>query len=96
MTEWEKYQEEQRRQGKIEIKRSARPWDLFNAKIGRVPEDIQKIRYNICKDCPYFISLTTQCKICKCFMKEKTKLPNASCPMHYWEQYNGVDDNGVL
>ena len=65
--------------------RPARPWDLFNKNIGRVETDIAQERLAICKGCDKFISATTQCKECGCIMKLKTKLPNASCPLHKWE-----------
>lgn len=69
-------------------KKNARPWDLFNAKIGRVPENIQKNRFDICKECPRFSKNLGICKECGCFMKEKTKLPNAFCPLHKWEEWS--------
>jgi len=62
----------------------SRPWDLLNKKIGRVSSETQLERLEICKNCPYFIKLTSQCKKCGCFMKEKTKLPNSECPIGKW------------
>lgn len=70
----------------------ARPWDLFNKNIGRVTEEEQKVRMSICKACPFLIKPTQTCMKCGCFMTEKTKLPNAECPLHKWEQ---VDLNKV-
>lgn len=70
----------------------ARPWDLFNKNIGRVTEEEQKTRMMICKACPFLIKGTQTCMKCGCFMTEKTKLPNAECPLHKWEQ---VDLNKV-
>lgn len=64
--------------------RPARPWDLFNKKIGRVNSEIYNNRIEICRNCPELIKLTFQCKKCGCFMKEKTKLANASCPLNKW------------
>lgn len=66
--------------------RPARPWDLWNKKIGRVTKLIQEERMETCKICPEFIKLTTQCKKCGCIMNEKTKLPNAECPLGKWKQ----------
>lgn len=71
--------------------RPARPWDLFNKNIGRVEQEIHEERMAICKDCPFFIKLTGQCKECGCIMEAKTRLPNAECPKHKWAQVN-VDD----
>jgi hypothetical protein len=66
--------------------REARPWDLYNKNLGRVSEEIMDKRISICKECPEFISFTMQCKVCKCFMNFKTKLPNAECPLKKWGQ----------
>lgn len=68
--------------------RSARPWDLFNKKVGRVTEKIADERMKICNECPFLIKATSQCKKCGCFMNLKTKLPNASCPVGKWHTYN--------
>ena len=65
--------------------RPARPWDLFNKNIGRVETEIAETRLDICRGCDKFIKSTSQCKECGCIMKLKTKLPNASCPLHTWE-----------
>jgi len=65
-----------------------RPWDLFNKKMGRVDSDTYNKRIEICKECPELIRLTFQCKKCGCFMKEKTKLANAGCPLNKWGRVN--------
>ncbi len=61
--------------------KTARPWDLFISKYGRVEEQLQVDRMEICKGCPFFIGLTKQCTKCGCFMPAKTKLPHAQCPL---------------
>jgi hypothetical protein len=66
--------------------RPARPFDLFNKNIGRVETEIAAERLEICKACPRYIPLTHQCLECGCIMNAKVKLPNASCPLHKWEQ----------
>lgn len=66
--------------------RSARPWDLLNSNIGRVSSTIREKRLDICKNCPEFISATSQCKKCGCIMLLKTKLPNAECPIGKWHK----------
>ena len=70
--------------------RPARPWDLFNKNIGRVETDIAEKRLAICKACPKYVSLTHQCLECGCIMNAKVKLPNASCPLHKWEEAKGM------
>lgn len=67
------------------IDRPARPWDLFNRKIQKVTEEIGAKRLSICNECPKFIKTTGQCKTCMCFMRQKVKLPNASCPLGKWK-----------
>lgn len=47
-------------------------------------KQISDYRYNICKGCEHFISKTTTCKKCGCFMIAKTKLKNARCPVGKW------------
>jgi hypothetical protein len=62
----------------------ARPWDLFNKKIGRVSGEIAKERLDICKACPKYVKTTHQCLECGCIMNLKVKLPNAECPIGKW------------
>lgn len=52
-----------------------------------VPKDIAKQRYEICKKCEYFSSLTKICKVCLCFMPAKTKLDFVSCPKLKWKKH---------
>ena len=46
--------------------------------------ELSKKRYDICKECDRFISLTTTCKECGCFMIAKTKMTSATCPLDKW------------
>jgi hypothetical protein len=62
-----------------------RPWDLLNPKIGRVKDEIQKTRYDMCLTCEHLVKATKTCTKCGCFMTEKTKLPHASCPIGKWD-----------
>lgn len=75
LSEWEKWKQSLG---------ETRPWHLLDeqAKIS----DKTKIeeRMSICRTCPEFISLTTQCKKCGCVMKAKTTLRNAECPLEKW------------
>lgn len=67
------------------FERPARPWDLFNKNLGRVADKIQEERMLICSACPELSAVGT-CNQCGCFMAQKTKLPNAECPLHKWGQ----------
>jgi hypothetical protein len=60
-----------------------KPWDLFNGS-PRSPEELSNHRMEICKACPAYRPLTNQCKKCGCFMKLKTSLENAKCPIGKW------------
>jgi hypothetical protein len=61
-----------------------RPWDLLNPNQPRSPEELQQYRLEICKGCEFFRPRTETCKKCGCFMKLKTKLEHAKCPMRKW------------
>jgi hypothetical protein len=61
-----------------------RPWDVVNPNTQWVPEEDSEARFSICKQCPEYIKLTTQCKKCGCVMKLKTKMANAECPVGKW------------
>lgn len=74
----------------MENKKPARPWDLFNQNIGRVESSVAEKRFEICQECPRFLSKTGQCKECGCIMKLKTKLPNAECPLGKWGIEKGL------
>lgn len=72
---WEKWKKSQG---------DSRPWHLLSpdAKI----QDQAKIekRFDTCKACVHFTDVTTQCKVCSCFMKLKTTLLGAECPIGKW------------
>jgi hypothetical protein len=63
--------------------RDVKPWDLFNGS-ARSPEEISMSRLEICKACEWFRPKTQTCKKCGCFMKLKTTLENAVCPIEKW------------
>ena len=41
-------------------------------------------RLAICFECESFYKPTRQCKECGCFMKVKTRIPSAKCPLEKW------------
>lgn len=48
-------------------------------------EDLLKLsdqRMKICSQCEHFSGV--KCNQCGCFMKAKTKIPQASCPLGNW------------
>jgi hypothetical protein len=61
-----------------------RPWDVINKNTQYVSGDLSSTRYAICESCPRFFKITHQCKECGCFMKIKTKIESAECPLGKW------------
>jgi hypothetical protein len=61
-----------------------RPWDVVNPNTEWADDAKSSERFNICKACPELVKLTTQCKKCGCFMKVKTKMEKATCPIGKW------------
>lgn len=46
-----------------------------------------KVRLLACQFCPHMRKIPLagpQCRLCGCFMKVKTKLPDATCPDNRW------------
>lgn len=50
----------------------------------KVTVEVQQYRYNICQGCEKLYKPTDTCKMCGCFMKVKTWLPNQECPLKKW------------
>lgn len=63
---------------------NTRPWDFLNPNVKYATDEVATSRYEICKVCPEFITLTKQCKKCGCFMAAKTRLESAACPIGKW------------
>ena len=59
-------------------------WDIFNPNQPRSSEELSESRLAICRECPAFRHNTQTCKKCGCFMKLKTTLENARCPIGKW------------
>jgi hypothetical protein len=71
---WQEYKE----------KNGVTPLDLLNPKTKKSSEELASERMSICKACPELIKLTSQCKKCGCFMKAKTTIEAATCPLGKW------------
>jgi hypothetical protein len=63
---------------------TTRPWDVVNPNTEFADDEKQSTRMTICRNCPEYVKLTSQCKQCGCVMKLKTKLLYASCPLGHW------------
>ena len=59
--------------------------EFFNqfANYFKADNDIIANRVNYCKNCPY-ITNNFRCTQCGCFMKLKTTLAHAKCPIGKW------------
>jgi hypothetical protein len=62
----------------------SKPWDLLNPNEPRSQDELVKCRLEICRACEYFRPKTETCRKCGCFMKLKTTLANAKCPVGKW------------
>lgn len=61
-----------------------KPWDILNPKQPKSPAEIVAERFEICKSCEWFRQSSQTCRKCGCFMKVKTRLENAFCPVGKW------------
>jgi hypothetical protein len=61
-----------------------KPWDLLNPNQPRSQEELVNSRLKICRGCEFFRPKTETCRKCGCFMKLKTMLENAKCPIDKW------------
>ncbi len=59
-------------------------FDLFDPSEERSDRELIESRLAICNQCPFFIKRTAQCKKCGCFMRLKTALHRAKCPVGNW------------
>lgn len=58
--------------------------DLFDSSKPRSDEELIKYRLEICNTCQFFSKRMVKCKKCGCFMKLKTTLKSAKCPIGKW------------
>jgi len=58
--------------------------DAFRPSSERVDRRVRADRMKVCKACDRFISATSQCRECGCFMVLKTTLARAECPLGKW------------
>lgn len=60
------------------------PLDIVNPNSTKASDETAMARLAICEGCPSLLKVTHQCRECGCFMKLKTKLANAKCPLDKW------------
>jgi hypothetical protein len=59
--------------------------DLINPNKEKSPS-LAKQRFNVCNSCDDLQKPLDMCKHCGCFMKAKTRLVEATCPLNKWEK----------
>ncbi len=59
-------------------------WDIVTFRLRLVPNQLAAERYDICQNCELRSTTLNVCSVCGCFVKAKTKLKKASCPMEKW------------
>jgi len=58
--------------------------DLFNPEQPRSDKELIDMRLEICNSCEWLNKRLVKCKKCGCFMKLKSTLKAASCPIGKW------------
>lgn len=58
--------------------------DLFDPNTPRSDRELIESRLEICNACPWFNKRLAKCKKCGCFMKLKSTLKQAKCPLEKW------------
>lgn len=58
--------------------------DWIKPSTPRADEDLAQYRLKICQSCEFFKVNGSRCKKCGCFMKIKTTLEMAKCPVGKW------------
>lgn len=59
-------------------------FDLFDPNQPRSDQELIESRLKICNTCPAFKKHTQRCSKCGCFMKMKSTLKQAKCPIGKW------------
>ena len=58
--------------------------DLFDPRQPRSDRELIEARLAICNECPWLDKRLTKCRTCGCFMKLKSTLKQAHCPLEKW------------
>lgn len=65
-------------------KKDVRFIDLFDPRAPRSDSELIEARLAICNECPWLDKRLVKCRKCGCFMKLKSTLKQASCPIGHW------------
>ena len=58
--------------------------DLFDPRQPRSDSELIEARLDICNSCEWLDKRLVKCRKCGCFMKLKSTLKQASCPLGKW------------
>jgi hypothetical protein len=58
--------------------------DLFDPNMERSDRELIESRLKVCNGCNWFNKRLAKCKKCGCFMKLKSTLKAAKCPLEKW------------
>jgi hypothetical protein len=58
--------------------------DLFDPRQPRSDKELIESRLAICNECPFFKKNIAKCTKCGCYMKLKSTLRQAKCPIDKW------------
>lgn len=58
--------------------------DLFDPRQPRSDRELIEARLAICNECPWLDKRLVKCRKCGCFMKLKSTLKQAHCPLDKW------------
>jgi len=59
----------------------------------KVSIEVQEYRYNTCSGCEKLYKPTDTCRVCGCFMKVKTWMPEQECPIKKWTKAPAADSS---
>jgi hypothetical protein len=65
-------------------KKDVKVWDLINPNKPRSEQEEAQRRLDICMSCEHLNKRMVKCNKCGCFMKLKTTLQGAKCPIGKW------------
>lgn len=50
----------------------------------KVTPEVHQMRWNTCLGCENLIRVSSTCKVCGCYMKYKTWIPEEKCDIEKW------------
>lgn len=58
--------------------------NILSGKSAIADDNVISFRLNLCEACEFYVKDQSRCKKCGCFMKAKTKMFVAKCPINKW------------